>query len=103
MICAVTALAGVACNLAPPLHVPQVESVQRAIREPREERAMAYDRCTREALAEPGGDQDELITCMKAAGFGLLAVAADHRRSHCLAALEAPDVLPDAFCFQSLE
>ena len=95
------------CNLAPPVRLPQVEGVQRAVNEPRLERTRSYQRCLKEALREPEGnpaaDQDELVSCMKKAGFGFLAVAADHRRDHCITAFETAEIFPDAFCFQKIE
>ncbi len=95
------------CNLAPPVRIPQVEGVQRAVNEPRQERTRTYQRCLNEALREPDGDpardQDELVSCMKEAGFGFLAVAADHRRAHCETAFQTAEIFPDAYCFQKLE
>ena len=88
------------CDLIPPLHVPQVQNAQRVVREPREERTRTYHQCSQEALRTPGGDPDKLVACMEAAGFSFLPQSAEHRRSHCITALETPGVLPDAFCFQ---
>ena len=100
---AAVSLAVLGCNLAPPVRLPQVEGVQRAVNEPREERTRTYQRCLKEALAKPEGDQDHLIRCMRTAGFGFLAVSADVRRDHCMTALETPEVFPEAYCFQKIE
>jgi hypothetical protein len=94
-----------ACELEShvPVRLPQVEAVQRAVNEPREERSAAYVRCLDQALAGPGRDQQELVQCMKEAGFGFLARSAQHRESACREALESPDELPPSFCFQKLD
>jgi hypothetical protein len=97
-----TLLAAGACSSRPAVQVPQVQAVTRAIEEPRDRRAHVYNGCVTEASRVAGSEQQELIKCMEAQGFGLLARPAEHRRSHCLAAIEAPDRLPEAFCFQKV-
>ena len=103
--CGLALLAG-GCNLAEQVRLPQVEGVQRAVSEPREERTRTYQRCLKDALETPEtpeADQERLLRCMRTAGFGFLAVAADHRRSHCVTALETPEVFPEAYCFQKIQ
>jgi hypothetical protein len=95
--------AGSGCQLRSPISVPQLEGVSRAVNEPREARTSTYQRCVQQALAEHGDDQNELIRCMKAAGFGFLAESAFHRRSYCLEVLDKPGELPDDFCFQRVD
>jgi hypothetical protein len=95
-------LATGACSSRPEVQLPQVQALSRAIEEPRDKRTHAYNGCLTQARSIVGSEQQELIKCMEAQGFGLLARPAEHRRSHCLAAIEAPDRLPDAFCFQKL-
>jgi hypothetical protein len=95
-------LATGACTSRPVVQVPQVDALSRAIEEPRGRRTHVYNGCLTEASRVAGSEQQELIKCMEAQGFGLLARPAEHRRSHCLAAIEAPDRLPEAFCFQKV-
>jgi hypothetical protein len=97
--CAVAGVAAVwlvaGCAQLPPLRSPQLEGLQRALRDSPRERVQAWDACRAATRDDPG-----LVQCMEAAGYRLIG-GADLRAEDCQVDYDgAADDPPPAWCFE---